>query len=67
MLDRLNRNYPVRYSVVLLCAFLSIVFLAAWLIAGVGGWAFLFFGSALALGIHDMRQNAHAVLRNYPL
>lgn len=67
MLDRLNRYYPVRYSVVLLCAFLSIVFLAAWLIAGVGGWAFLFFGSALALGIHDMRQNAHAVLRNYPL
>jgi len=67
MLERLNRYYPVRYTAVLLSVFFSIIFAVVLLATGSGGFMLLVFGALAALGIHDMRQTRHAILRNYPL
>lgn len=66
----LDRYFPIRYLSFCACG------LAAWL----GGWLYLFqephwgaglltlAGTAgLVIGLHDLRQTRHAVLRNYPV
>jgi glutamate synthase domain-containing protein 2 len=67
MLERLNQHYPIRYTAVLFAVFFSIIFAVVWLATGSGGFLFLLFGGLAALGVHDMRQTRHAILRNYPL
>jgi len=67
MFDRLNTLYPVRYTVLGLCVFglaLALFSLAAF---GVGWLALLLFATLVALGLRDLRQMRHAVLRNYPV
>ena len=67
MLDKLNQIYPVRYT-----AFIaSVVLLVASLLgAGVLGlsslWP-LFFMVLCAVGVYDLQQSHHAILRNYPI
>ena len=69
--ERLNR-YPVRYTVFALCAF-GLAASLAWLAASrphvgpVAGTAALVFALLTALGIRDLRQSRHAILRNYPV
>ncbi|MES2635293.1 MAG: FMN-binding glutamate synthase family protein [Pseudomonadota bacterium] len=64
----ISRHYGVRYNTLAAC-FLGLVISLAWLThypygAGLGA---LVFGTLAAIGIHDLRQTRHAVLRNYPV
>ena len=67
MLHRLNSLYPVRYTAFALCVlgWLLSVFMLVTL--GVGLPAMLLLVALVALGVHDLRQSRHAVLRNYPV
>ena len=67
MLKQLDRHFPVRYAVWLTClvglllaAFTRVAF-------DVGGAAALVFLFLAALGLRDLRQTRHSVLRNYPV
>lgn len=67
MLDKLNQIYPVRYT-----AFIAsvVLFVASLLGAGVMGlsgiWPLVFL-ALCAVGIYDLQQSHHAILRNYPI
>ncbi|RYF39971.1 MAG: FMN-binding glutamate synthase family protein [Comamonadaceae bacterium] len=69
--ERLNR-YPVRYTVFALCA-LGLAASLAWLASSRpqlppgATAAALVFALLTALGIRDLRQSRHAILRNYPV
>ena len=57
-----------RYTVLILCALGAVVFLVAWL--AWSSWAalpFVIFLLLSLLGVRDMIQKRHAVLRNYPI
>ena len=66
-LERLNRHFPLRYLAWLACAVAFALLSLAWLAQAAHGlWAFA--GLALTLlGLRDVRQTRHAVLRNYPV
>jgi glutamate synthase domain-containing protein 2 len=67
MLDFVNRFYPARYTAFLLVLLLFIVNSLWSLFTGQGWSTFLIWAALLALGLHDVRQNHHAILRNYPI
>jgi glutamate synthase domain-containing protein 2 len=64
---RANHHAPVRYSVFFACIALALLALFSVIAFGVGWfWALLFIGLSV-LGIRDLKQDKHAVLRNYPV
>ncbi|MFZ2987439.1 FMN-binding glutamate synthase family protein [Ideonella sp.] len=63
----LNRHFPIRYSALLACALLMLLAGFAWVAFGQGGWLALLGAAGLGLGLRDLRQRRHAVLRNYPV
>ncbi|WP_027015658.1 FMN-binding glutamate synthase family protein [Comamonas composti] len=68
MLLRLSQSFPIRYSTLVLCALGWLLSLSGLLGARPGAtWWLLLFSALLLLGLWDMRQTRHAVLRNYPL
>ena len=67
MLGQLNTLYPVRYTALALCAFGFLLSLFAVVGLGVGWLPLLVLGALVALGIYDLRQDRHAILRNYPI
>jgi glutamate synthase domain-containing protein 2 len=67
LIERANRHAPVRYSAFFACIALALLALFSVIIFGVGWlWALVFMGLT-ALGIRDLRQDKHAILRNYPV
>ncbi len=56
-----------RYSFFVLCAILTVLCMFGMIWWGFMGLPFLIFAGLTALGIHDIRQSDHAVLRNYPI
>ncbi|MBT9489240.1 MAG: FMN-binding glutamate synthase family protein [Rubrivivax sp.] len=64
---RLDRHFPVRYSVWLACAVLALLAAFSWIAFGVGGGLALLGLFGVGLGLRDTRQRRHAVLRNYPV
>ncbi|MEZ5610660.1 MAG: hypothetical protein R3E45_09510 [Rhodocyclaceae bacterium] len=66
MLTFLNRLYPVRYTAFALCVLGLLLALAYFAVSGEGGWAVVVFALLVALGVYDLRQDSHAILRNYP-
>ncbi len=67
MLDKLNQIYPVRYT-----AFIASVVLLALSLLGAGalglsGWWPMVFLALCGVGIYDLQQSHHAILRNYPI
>ena len=60
-------DVPVRYSALALCIFGLL--LSAFSVVGFGvGWLALLVCAALVgVGLHDLRQTRHAILRNYPV
>ena len=60
-------DVPVRYSVLALCIFGLL--LSAFSLVGFGvGWlAFVVSAVLVGVGLHDLRQTRHAILRNYPV
>lgn len=64
---RANNHAPVRYAAFFACIFMALLGVFCVLVFGVGWlWTLLFVGLS-ALGVRDLRQNRHAVLRNYPV
>jgi glutamate synthase domain-containing protein 2 len=66
-LARLDRYFPVRYTVWSLSVLLTIGFAVYWRWTGTGDVAAIVCAVLVAVGIRDMLQSQHSVLRNYPL
>lgn len=67
MLHQLNSLYPVRYTAFALCVLGLLLALFALVAFGVGLPLVLVFGALVAVGVYDLRQTRHAILRNYPV
>lgn len=67
MLKQLNAIYPVRYTAFALCAAALALSLVGWYHQALAPeWAVLS-GALFALGVYDVLQKRHSVLRNYPV
>ena len=66
-LKELDRYFPVRYAVWLLCAVAMLLAAFAWVAFDIGGWVVLGFMFLTGLGWRDVQQTRHSVLRNYPV
>ncbi len=64
---RFNRYFPIRYAAWLLCLPALLLCLFTWVGFGVGAAPALVFALLLALGLRDVRQRRHSILRNYPV
>ena len=67
MFKRLDAQLPVRYSFMALCAFGVLLSLFSLAFFSVGWLALLVCAALAGVGVHDLRQTRHAVLRNYPV
>lgn len=67
MLHQLNSLYPVRYTAFALCVLGLLLALFALVVFGVGLPLVLVLGGLVAVGVYDVRQTRHAILRNYPV
>jgi glutamate synthase domain-containing protein 2 len=63
----LNRYFPVRYTAWLLCAVGLLLCAFTQVAFGAGGGLALLFALLTALGLRDVMQTRHSVLRNYPV
>jgi glutamate synthase domain-containing protein 2 len=63
----LDRHFPVRYLCLMVCAAALLVGGVTGLAAGQGAWLGLLGAIGVAIGLRDMAQRRHAVLRNYPV
>ncbi len=66
-IERANQHAPVRYSAWFACIFFALLGLFCVLVFGVGLLWMLLFAGLSVLGVRDLRQSRHAVLRNYPV
>jgi glutamate synthase domain-containing protein 2 len=57
----------VRYSTLALCVLMLLLSLFSMIAFGRGLLWFVLSGALLALGVHDLTQTRHAILRNYPV
>ncbi|MES2979486.1 MAG: FMN-binding glutamate synthase family protein [Pseudomonadota bacterium] len=64
---QLNSWLPLRYSFLIACVFGVLLALFAIIVFGRGWIWLLAFSGLVALGVRDLRQARHAVLRNYPI
>ena len=63
----LTPSNTVRYSTLAFCAIVLLLSLFTMIAFGRGGWWFLLSAVLVALGVYDLMQTRHAVLRNYPI
>src|SRR5439155_2435066 len=63
----LDRYFPIRYLVLTLCAVGALLCAFTWVAFGRGGGLVLLCSAGVAIGVRDLRQTRHSVLRNYPL
>jgi glutamate synthase domain-containing protein 2 len=66
-LAKANAYFPIRYTALGLCIFAALLSLFSIVAFGVGWLYGLLFLALSVLGVRDLRQNKHAVLRNYPV
>jgi len=64
---RLNQYFPIRYAAWLLCAVGLLLCSFTWVAFGSGGLLALLFALGLGLGLRDVLQTRHSILRNYPV
>jgi len=67
MIDRLNQIYPVRYTAFIVAVGAAALSLLAFVTSGASGWLLIVATALSALGIYDLCQSQHAILRNYPI
>ncbi len=67
MLDKLNQIYPVRYTAFIASVVLLIFSLLGAGVMGLNGWWPTVFLMLSLLGLYDLQQSHHAILRNYPI
>ena len=66
-LHRLDARFPVRYTFMALCGLGALLALFSLVAFGVGWLALIACLALVGVGVHDLRQTRHAVLRNYPV
>jgi glutamate synthase domain-containing protein 2 len=66
-LARLNEHVPLRYLAWLSCGIGLMLSLFVWVAFDLGGWAVLLFAFLTMLGLRDVSQRQHSILRNYPV
>jgi glutamate synthase domain-containing protein 2 len=66
-LQQLDQHFPVRYSAWLLSAIGLLLFSFTWVAFSAYGLAALVCLFLVLLGLRDVRQRRHAVIRNYPV
>lgn len=67
MLHYLNTLFPVRYTVLGLCAFAWLLSGFSLVVFGVGLLPWLVCTALVGVGVYDLRQSKRSVLRNYPV
>jgi glutamate synthase domain-containing protein 2 len=67
MLDKLNQIYPVRYTAFIASVVLLVFSLLGAGVMGLSGWWPTVFLILSIVGLYDLQQSHHAILRNYPL
>ena len=67
MLDKLNQIYPVRYTAFIASVVLLVFTLLGSGVMGISAWWPLVFLGLSLVGLYDLQQNHHAILRNYPI
>ena len=63
----LDARLPVRYSFMALCALGVLLSWLSLVLFDVGWLALLICAALVGVGVHDLRQTRHAILRNYPV
>ena len=66
-IQALDAQLPVRYSFMALCAFGVLLSLFSLVLFNVGWLALLVCAALVGVGVHDLKQTRHAILRNYPV
>ena len=67
ILASLNSIYPVRYTAFIAACVMAVLGVPAWVASEWGFWVFITGAALTAIGVYDMRQTHHAILRNYPV
>ncbi len=67
MLEKLNSIYPVRYTAFIVSVVLLIFTLLGSGVMGLSSWWPLVFLTLSLVGLYDLLQQQHAILRNYPI
>jgi glutamate synthase domain-containing protein 2 len=67
MLDKLNQIYPVRYTAFIASVVLLVFSLLGAGVMGLSGWWPIVFLVLSVVGLYDLQQSHHAILRNYPI
>ena len=63
----INSIFPVRYSAFVAVILGFIISSFAFMVSGDWGLAVLIFGALIGVGLLDVQQKHHAILRNYPI
>jgi len=66
-INRLDRYFPIRYGAWALCIVGFIASMAGWMRMGFEPWLAIVFGVLVLIGLRDVTQPRHAILRNYPV
>ncbi|HSC62011.1 MAG TPA: FMN-binding glutamate synthase family protein [Caldimonas sp.] len=65
--SKLDHYLPIRYAAWALCMVGLVLSAAAWLKMGMSLWLVVVFAGLVAIGVRDVMQARHAILRNYPV
>ncbi|NDG42867.1 MAG: FMN-binding glutamate synthase family protein, partial [Betaproteobacteria bacterium] len=63
----LDRHFPIRYLTLLTAGVALLTGLLSWFTLRQGFWLTLLGATGLVIGLRDLRQTRHALLRNYPV
>jgi len=66
-INRLDPYFPIRYSAWVLCMVACAVATLAWTHMGMRAWPAIVFVGLVLVGLRDVLQKRHAILRNYPV
>ncbi|MEO5880778.1 MAG: FMN-binding glutamate synthase family protein [Caldimonas sp.] len=66
-ITRLDHYFPIRYSAWALCVAGFVASMAGWMRMGHEPWLAVVFGALVLIGLRDVTQSRHAILRNYPV
>ena len=67
MTSSLTFTHTVRYSTLALCALVAVLSLFSMIAFGTGLLWFLLALALIGVGVYDLNQSRHAILRNYPI
>ena len=66
-INRLDHYFPIRYGAWALCIVGFVASMAGWMRMGFEPWLAIVFGVLVLIGLRDVIQTRHAILRNYPV